>query len=306
MFPQFVNVECLLTQIVNAQQGACAVVGVTGEYLLKNSCFSEYLLSCGEAIQSDERDALTSRTPLTDSDGAVFAYLVTLPATNRNLQERTEYKEPAIAEQDQFSILNGLLANMLTYQKLDPLLQRISDIVIELTEANDALILMVDETEEYLHVVASAGPVGSKNIGERREYGVGFAGLAWSTKQKQYLANSDDNHVTRGFWPAGSQLVAVPLIPDDTVIGVVILVAPAHYTNFRTSTGVIEPLASLASLAIVNAKSKEQNELELSRMRALREINVLLGDFENAAELIQSVSKTLMNAMDISRVVYFD
>jgi len=276
MIPHFDNTEYLLSQIVNAQAGACAIVDISGQYILKNDLFSEYLLSCGESTNSNEGDASITRTPLTDSEGAVFAYLVSVPAFNPEVQHQTECREPVIAEPDQFSFLNSLLANMLTYQKLDPLLQRISDILIDVTEANDALILMVDETEEYLLVVASAGPVGSKNLGERREYGVGFAGLAWSTKQRQYLQNSDDNPLIKEFWPSGSQLVAVPLIPDDTVIGVVVLVAPAHYTNFRTSTGLVGPLASLASLAIVNAKSKEQNELELSRMRALREINVLL------------------------------
>lgn len=305
MTPHFKSTEYLLTQIVNAQNGACAIVDISGEYLLKNGLFAEYLLSSGESIDSDKHDVSTIRTPLTDINGVVFAYLVSLPTFNSKFQERTKYQEPLIAEQDQFSVLNSLLANMLTYQKLDPLLQSMSDIVIEVTEADNALILMVDETEEYLHVVASAGPMGKKNIGKRREYGVGFAGIAWSTKESQYLQDCEENDATKGFWPAGSQLVAVPLIPDDKVIGVVVLVASAHCTNFRTSTGMVEPFVSLASLAIVNAKSRELNELELSHMRALREINVLLGDFENTAKLIQSVSKTIMNAMDISRVVYF-
>lgn len=206
---------------------------------------------------------------------------------------------------DQFSVLNVLMAKMLTYQKLDPLLQHIADTVIQVTEATNALILMVDETEEFLSVVASAGASSVQNIGERRKYGVGFAGLAWSTKTDQYLANSDALEVTKGFWPPASQLVAVPLMSTDTVIGVAVLAAPAHYKNFRTSASMVRHLASLAGIAIVNARSREQAVLELSRMRALREINALLANFECAADLIQAVSKTLMNAMDISRAIYF-
>lgn len=300
------NVQSLLNQIAASESVAFSITDLAGECLLGNTEIAALFRSGAETSQETmgSPNFLTS-VSLANNEGCAFAQLIVLNRGNEELSDKRDSRADGYTVEDQFALLNELMANMLSFQTLDPLLQHIADIVIEATDANNALILLVDETNEYLDVVASAGSASNRNMGERRKYGKGFAGLAWSTKTHQYLANCDVLNVTKGYWPPASQLVALPLMSNNTVIGVAVLAAPAHQKNFRASTGLVAHLASLAGIAILNAQSREQAELELSRMRALREINGLLSNFANAAELIQSVSKTLMHAMDISRAVYF-
>lgn len=243
----------------------------------------------------------TIRTPLVDAEGREHAWLiqsgdsVTVRALRRTLKECIETRE------DQLSVLNGLMSKMMAFQELDPLLQHIAETMIRLTVATNALILLVDETEEFIQVVASAGSHSSRNIGERREHGVGFAGLAWKTAQPQYLRCSDAHTSTKGFWPAGTQLLAVPLLADGAVIGVAVLGAEPTEKDFSTSIALVDNLAHLAGIAIASAQSMEQSRSELRRMRALGDISRQLASFDDANELIPFVSRALVDAMDIDR-----
>lgn len=206
---------------------------------------------------------------------------------------------------DYFTQLNELMAQMLSYQSLDPLLQRIAEIVVEQADANATLILLTDEVEEHLVVVASAGPDAGSHIGVTRECGAGFAGLCWSTKQVQYLADSDSLEITRGFWPSAHQLLAVPLMMREEVIGVAVLSADPCVDSFLESSGLLKHLAGLAAIAIASAREGQRQALEITRMRALREIAGFTQNFDDQRDLIPLVTKTLMNAMDISRACFF-
>lgn len=224
-------------------------------------------------------------------------------STIRDLQRTLQ--ESLVIREDQLSVLNSLMVKMMTYQELDPLLQHIAEIMIEHTIASNALILLVDETDEFIQVVASAGSHSHQNSGERRYRGVGFAGIAWDTGETQYIHNSDCNIKTRGFWPSGTQLIAEPLLFDGDVIGVTVLGSPTDAIDFRSSCGLVNNLASLAAIAIANAQSMEQSRAELLRMRALSDISKQLILLENIDDLLSSVTRALMDAMDINRTTGF-
>ena len=246
-------------------------------------------------------DANTTRTPLCDENNQVVALLVQsqdlsdLRTLQNTLQESLNVRE------DQLTVINDLMTKMMMFQELDPLLQHIAEIMIEYTLADNALILMVNDTQEYMQVVASAGSQSKQNIGQRRQRGKGFAGLAWSTGKTQYISNSESNPLTKGFWPSGTQLLAVPLIVDKGVIGVAVLGAPNDFADFRTSSGLVGSLANLAGIAIASAESQELSKQELKRTRALNEISKHIAECKERDELLTSVSKTLMDAMDVTR-----
>lgn len=243
-----------------------------------------------------------SRLPLRNDSGDVIALLLqehgassTIDSLQRTLQKSVETRE------DQLSILNTLMVKMMTYQELDPLLQHIAEIMTDRTIANNALILLVDETQEFIQVVASAGSQSRQNIGERRYRGAGFAGLAWETRRTQYIRDSDTNIMTNGYWPSGTQLLAEPLLVDGEVIGVAVLGAPTEPVDFSTSSGLVNSLASLAGIAIANAQSLEQSRAELMRMRALSDISKQLMSFDSVESLLNFVTRRLVDAMDINR-----
>ena len=298
------NTQEVIDHVASNEAHVRAVLGIGGDCIWENPACASQLRSL-DLMSSLETGRLT-RTPLLDDGGVMFGWLVHEPNSAQDKDIGFPERVSPSGLEDQFSMLNGLMANMLSYTRLDPLLQHIADIATRLTDATNTVILLVDETEEYLTAVASAGFNSSLHMGQRRFYGKGFAGVAWSTKKDQYLENCDALDVTKDVWPPGSQLVALPLMSDTNVIGVAVLSAPSDQQTFKTVTaGLIRHLTSLAGVAIVNARSKEHAELELSRMRALREISSLIHDFETPADLVQSVSKCLMHAMDVSRAVYF-
>lgn len=245
--------------------------------------------------------ATTTRTPLVNETGEVVALLVQSQNLSelRNLQHNLEQSRSL--REDQLLVLNDLMSKLMNYQELDPLLQHIAEIMIQYTLADNALILMVSKTQEYIQVVASAGSHSKRNIGERRQRGSGLAGLAWSTGETQYISDSGSNPLTKGFWPNGTQLLAVPLLMDGGVIGVAVLGAPDSEAEFRTSTGLVGSLANLAGIAIASAKSQELTRIELRRTRALSNISRDISQFKQGDELLAAVSKTLMDAMEISR-----
>ena len=246
--------------------------------------------------------AKVSRVPLFDESGDVMALLVQTGDSDSIIRELKKTLEQSVAtREDQLSVLNALMVKMMTYQELDPLLQHIAEIMIERTIANNALILLVDETDEFMQVVASAGTSRQHNFEERRYRGAGFAGIAWQTKCTQYLENSDHNDKTKGFWPSGTQLLAEPLLADGEVIGVAVLGAPIGTVDFSTSSGLVTSLAALAGIAIANAQSIEQSRNELVRMRALSEISKQLLSFSSVESLLKVVTRTLVDAMDINR-----
>ena len=298
------NIQEVINHAVMKAADVYAVLDANGGCVWENPAYSSQPAQLDLAV-SLEHGSL-AKTPLMDDAGLMFGWLVHEPETIPDSEIDHRDSVYTSSREEQFSMLNGLMANMLSYTRLDPLLQHIADIATQLTDATNAVILLVDETEEYLTAVASSGTNSWRHMGQQRQYGVGFAGIAWSTKKDQYLPNCEILDVTRNFWPRDSQLVALPLMSDTSVVGVAVLSAPSHYQSFRASTaGLIRHLTSLAGVAIVNARSREQAELELSRMRALRDISTLIQNFETPEDLIQSVSKRLMHAMDISRIVYF-
>jgi len=241
------------------------------------------------------------RTALRNARGEIVAVLVQCDqdALIEDLQRSLQLSIDTAEEQ--LHVLNELMERLMSYQALAPLLQHIAEIMIERTVAHNALILLVNDTGEYIQVVASAGSHCRQNLGQRREPGTGFAGLAWSSGEPRYLADSDTNPRTRGFWPPRTQLLAVPLAVDGTVIGVAILGAPGDGVDFSASTGLVNNLARLAGIAIASAQASEQSRSELKRTRALSEIGRQLASADSVDTLLAAITKTLVDAMDIDR-----
>ena len=246
-------------------------------------------------------DAMTTRTPLFDKNNRVIALLIQSHDVTKIRHLEYSLQRSVQIREDQLSVLNTLMARMMAYQNLDPLLQHIASVMVDYTLADNAVILMVDQTQEYLQAIASAGSKSHINIGKRRTKGIGFAGVAWSTGETQYLYDTAANTATNGYWPVATQLIAVPLLVDNVVIGVAVLGAPNNLTSFRTSTALIKSLANLAGISIANAKAKELNQLELARTRALSKISQYISSSDHPDTLMSFVTKTLIDAMEIFR-----
>ena len=301
----------LLRQIAEAQSGTFVVKDDQRRYLLVNQFFADLVGFPSErfigltdeelhrlGVPASEKLSTCAHTPLVDEHENVTAYLVQHPTSPASQREPVRL----VDRSDQLmSVFNELLARLMAYQALDPLLQHIAEVMFEYTVCDNALILMVNETAEFMQVVASAGPASSDNIGQRRIRGQGLAGMAWDSAEIQFIPDSDANLHTRGFWPSGTQLLAVPMLSDTEVIGVAVLGSSGNQDDFRMATGLVSNLAKVAGIAINSAQLIEHSRKELQRTRALSEISAQLAQFGDTQELFKELTKTLMDAMDISR-----
>lgn len=306
----------VIRKIATAQMCSYCVKDLTQKYLSVNTQFEKSLgLTSSQIINKRDADLslnsanshlhcctdnTTIEIPLTDTEGETVAVATLFTST-----QVAGLTEALKARDDQLTVLQSLMADLVTRPELDPLLQNISDMLTDYTIATQTLILLVDETAEFIQVVATSGTNSRKNLGARRERGVGFAGVAWDTATTQFIANSDHNNLTNGFWPSATQLLAVPLKVESEVIGVAVLGAPSDEIDFSGSTALVNYLANVASLAIATAKSWEQSKKELQHSRGISEIGRQLTSIENVDELLTTVSKTLVESFDFSRCTFF-
>jgi len=317
----------LLQQVADAQSGSFAIKDSNNCYVSVNQLFADQVgLEIAQLIgRTDSELGISDLTAtLTDSVQSITTQATVADGSAGNAPMATRAPDEladghsttgtalsvaapaslndAPSNQDesrQFSVLNDLMGQMMAFERLDPLLQHIAEVMIDLTVASDALILLVDENNEFMKVVACAGSNNAENLGIIRECGVGFAGLAWSTGDPQYISDSDSNSLTKGFWPANSQLIAVPLKNEDRVIGVAVLGADGAGKGFNAAAGFVNSLAGLAGIAISSAQSLERSRAEIRRMSALSDVSKLLAQFTGIDDILSRVSKTMLEAMNI-------
>jgi len=240
------------------------------------------------------------RMPLVDHDGETYA-LATVIGDKRTQKLQKELD----VRNDQLIVLHSLMADLLSYQEPEPLLQKIAEIMTEHTAAEDAVILLVDETSEFIEGVACNGPTSGTYIGIRREHGAGFAGKVWATGETSFITNSSNVAHIRDYWPPETQLLGVPLKVEDKVIGAAVLGAPSTSPDLSKSTTVVDNLASIASFAIATAESLEKSKIQLRQSRGLSEISAQLTSIGHVDELLLAVPRKLVESFGFSRSTIF-
>ncbi len=238
--------------------------------------------------------------PVTDEQDNTVAH-ATFIGTNAVIELRQEL----VNQNKQLGLLQSLMTDLLNNKSVDTLLNRISDLMIRYTEADRALILLVNETGEYIQVVAGAGPKTAETIGETRIKGIGFSGVAWSTGETQYLADSNSTQQTRHSWPRKTQLLAVPFKVAGEVIGVAVLGAPASSDNLSQCIPVANSLTNLASYSIATANAMEKTAKELQNSRHISEISRMVTSANDIAVLLDSVAKKLVESFDFIQCGFF-
>lgn len=238
--------------------------------------------------------------PVTDDSGNTVAFAIL--TFNNNIQDLNNALQ---AQNNQLAALQGLMADLLANKRLDTLLQNVADIMIDYTVATQALILLVDETGEFLEVVSGNGHQTEKNIGKIIQRGVGFAGIAWATGETQYINNSDQNRQTRYDWPEGTELLAVPLIAAEKIIGVTVLAAPSESTDLIGSILTINNLCGITTYTIAAAATMEKVHKDLQNSRGISRISHLMTSITDTDHLLESVSKTLAEQLDFTRCSFY-
>ncbi len=147
--------------------------------------------------------------------------------------------------------------------EMRPLLRKIVEIAKELTDADGASILLMDEGEEKLWFVAATGP--QANVLERTEVPLEGSLAGWVVEHRQMTivddVQSDPRHYTIIAIDPTQSLIAVPMIFGDKVVGVVEAVTTKSRHSFtRQDMDMLETLAGIAAVAVQNARLFEQSD----------------------------------------------
>ncbi len=174
--------------------------------------------------------------------------------------------EPCEALRRRVAVLEKLLSvsrQLSSTLEMRPLLRKIVEIAKELTDADGASILLMDEGEEKLWFVAATGP--QANVLERTEVPLEGSLAGWVVEHRQMTivddVQSDPRHYTIIAIDPTQSLIAVPMIFGDKVVGVVEAVTTKSRHSFtRQDMDMLETLAGIAAVAVQNARLFEQSD----------------------------------------------
>ncbi|MBN2002525.1 MAG: GAF domain-containing sensor histidine kinase [Anaerolineae bacterium] len=166
------------------------------------------------------------------------------------------------------------------------LLQQIVDSAHQLTHADGASILLM-ETEETLRFAATSGP--GAHVLEIMEVPIKGSLAGWVVKNREMAivedAQSDSRLYNIKTIDATQSIIAVPMIFGDEVIGVLESVTmKARYSFTRQDMETLETLASIAAVAVENARLFEQSDWV---SEVIHEIRTPLTAILSYAELLQ-------------------
>lgn len=190
----------------------------------------------------------------------------------------------------QLSKLNEVTRQLTSTLETELLLKNILDSAVEILNCEAGSLVMVDEVTGELVFRVVDSPVASDLLGKRLKAGTGLLGKAVNTREPVIVndvkaspdwfkkTDQQTGFVTRN-------LIAVPMIIKDEVIGVIEVLNKLDGTNFsRDDQYLLQAFASQAAVAIENARLYTQTDQalaarveELSVMQRIdRELNTSL------------------------------
>lgn len=178
--------------------------------------------------------------------------------------KRQNNRDYSMLEQD-IAILEQIIKisrSLNSTLEMRPLLQQIVESAKDLTNADGASILLM-EGEESLQFAAASGP--QSKILAITEVPLEGSLAGWVVKNRKQAvvedAQSDPRHYNIQAIDTTQSIIAVPMIFDDRVIGVLESVTTKERYRFtHRDMDTLETLASIAAVAVQNARLFEQSD----------------------------------------------
>ena len=182
---------------------------------------------------------------------------------------------------------------------LDVVLDRLTEIALHMTDAQESMLFLMDESEEMLQLRAGKN-LGGK-IGEGFELAIEgtAAGRAIRTA-RPVLVTGDQAHIAPGC--AFEALLYVPLQAPDRVIGVLTLSSHRHEDIFsERDIFLLSTLVDYATIAIQNARLFEnvaESKSLMDNVFSSVTSGVLTLERDNCISLINGAARRILQAAD--------
>ncbi|MDB4222545.1 EAL domain-containing protein [Granulosicoccus sp.] len=189
------------------------------------------------------------------------------------------------------SCLSGLVKEMEHISEYVPLLQRIAEVIIVLLGADTTYLTVVDESNEFMEVVAVAGSNLSR-IGFKLKRGEGIGGMAWERGEIQAVSDYPKYMNKINGFDDFKQVCVIPIKVHGEVIGVIGVVYETYSDMFMERVIEFEEFAQQITIIVENAKLIESVRIESSR-------NQVLYKLSNALFVCKDIETVLEYACDI-------
>ncbi|MFL0798285.1 MAG: GAF domain-containing sensor histidine kinase [Cellvibrionaceae bacterium] len=185
------------------------------------------------------------------------------------------------------------------------LVERSLDAIMEFTNFDAIVFLVICEDRENLEVISARGvSEQTKSVGRTLPINNSFSGQA--VLSKQIISSGELKEDNRMYAPVEvllandnfSSAVSVPLIYNDTAYGTINILFKGHHRDLRTSDyETMKTIGKMLSIALSNVEYVERFTLEIrTRKKAQEELNVFNNELENIVnERTKSLQEALIN-----------
>jgi signal transduction histidine kinase/CheY-like chemotaxis protein len=202
------------------------------------------------------------------------------------------------AEQESLVEAGHLLAGSL---QVDEVLQRFTELVRIRLGADVVRIWLHEDADEY-RLAAQAG-LAEKPVAARAHFAAGEGAVGWLMEHLSPLVLPDllvDPRFREREWAQSEGLVSfvgVPLVLDDTPIGV-LLCWSRHRREFQQDeVELAEALGTSAAVGIRNARLHEETELRLRHTETLVSVSQAVGSTLDLAEVLRRTTREMVRAL---------
>ena len=206
----------------------------------------------------------------------------------RERSARAEAEAAAATLRKLQRVAEAALEHLSLQDLLDALLARI----VEVLEADTASILLVDD-DDRLHVRASVGLEADERRALAIPIGMGMAGLVAASRRPLLVPDLSKIELyspllrERGI----NSIVAIPLVVEDRVIGVVHAGSEAYAQFVEDDARLLELIADRIALAINQATLYEAERAAQRRLRLLGEATAVLASSLDVDETLGRVAR---------------
>jgi signal transduction histidine kinase len=210
--------------------------------------------------------------------------------------DRLQARRQLEARARQLEIINEVTLSLASTLELEPLLKLILDKAMELLDTQAGTVMLTIEDTGELEFRVVRGPASQSLVGTRLPIGTGLAGAVAQTGRPMLVndAQADERwfaDVDASTTFETNSILAVPLLRQNTVLGVVQLINKHNRAHFdEEDQQLLTAFAGQAVVALENARLLEQTD------RALQ-------DRVNELFMLQQLDRDLNTTLDLSRVL---
>lgn len=202
------------------------------------------------------------------------------------------------------SSLSAIVKELEHITEYIPLLQRIAEEIIVLLGADTTYLTIVDESQEFMEVVAVAGSSLSR-LGFKIKLGEGIAGEAWRCGEIQVVddypkyANKIVGH------DSFKQVCVLPIKVYGKVVGVIGVVYQSYSDFFLEKVVEFEEFAQQVTILVENAKLIESVRIELARNQVLYKLSDALYSSKDIQTILDYACRVVIDHCDTKLIQIF-